>query len=383
MQRNNSEPFNIITDLHTLIEHAAVVLMLIDEEQNVKAINKIGADKFKTSHGTLNLLSGEVLNCIHAKHNGAGVCSKGRNCSHCIIRSSVKKTFETKQNIYQKEGSLTILTDNKPHNLHVLVSTSIIEYENHPYVLMTIEDITKQKETELQLAKLIKEKDTLLSVLSHDLRSPFNALIGFSSILMDEIENMNKEQVKEIIDHINNVSRSSYHMLDDLLGWINAQNGNIKFYPKQISFNKSVDEIIRNLKHLTDNKNIKLIRKNQVDVQLHADQQMLLSILRNLITNAIKYSQINSSVDIDIKEHLEYAEINITDYGVGMTEEMQNNLFSDTPNDSTRGTKGEKGSGVGLILCKDFINRHNCKIWIKSTLGIGSTFYFTLPKYKG
>lgn len=381
MQKNNSKN-SFVTEVHALLEHAAVVLVLIDEELKVKAINKTGADKFNTSNDKLNLLSGEALNCINAKHNGAIVCTKGKNCSECIIRSSVKKTFETKQNIYQKEGSITIITDNKPHILHVLVSTSILEDEHHPYVLMTLEDITKQKGTELQLAKLIKEKDTLLSVLSHDLRSPFNALIGFSSILHDEIESLNNDQIKEISNHINNVSRSSYHMLDDLLGWINALNGNIKFYPEQISFNKSVDEIIRNLMHLTDNKNIKVIRKNQTDIQLYADQQMLFSVLRNLISNAIKYSKLNGTIDIDVKEHKEDVEISIKDYGVGMSKETQTNLFSDTPNISTRGTKGEKGSGIGIVLCKDFIDQHNGKIWAKSTPGNGSTFYFSLPKYK-
>jgi len=222
-------------------------------------------------------------------------------------------------------------------------------------------------------------KDKLFSIIAHDLRSPFNHILSFSELLLDEADNIETEQLEHYSKIINRSAKNTLVLLDNLLNWAKSQTGQLRFEPENHYFKYIIKEIIELSSNSAINKNISLNFFNEEDIVVFADSQMLKTILRNLISNAIKFTNLNGEVSINALKKNNYVEIAISDNGTGMNEETQNKLFNLDTNETTQGTAEEKGSGLGLILCKEFVEKHAGKIWVESELGKGSVFKFTLP----
>jgi len=247
-------------------------------------------------------------------------------------------------------------------------------------------DISERKKAELllkdresQLRELNSTKDKLFSIIAHDLRSPFSAILGFSEILMKNTKNFDIAKTKKYLEYINSSAKNTLVLLDNLLAWAKAQTGENIYKPVKANLSEIIYEILEVSNSSAKIKDISLEYLQTGDVEVFADTNMLKTILRNLISNAIKYTHSNGVVIIATTQNQENIEITVTDNGVGMSEKTQNNLFEIDANITTTGTANEKGSGLGLILCKEFVEKHGGKIWVKSELSKGSSFVFTLP----
>ncbi|PKP33613.1 MAG: PAS domain-containing sensor histidine kinase [Bacteroidetes bacterium HGW-Bacteroidetes-17] len=237
----------------------------------------------------------------------------------------------------------------------------------------------KFKESESKLKELNATKDKLFSIIAHDLRSPFNSILGFSDLLIENIDAQNIEENKIFIQQINNTAKFTLNLLDNLLTWAKSQTGQIEFKPVKINLFRIIQQSIDSSEASAKIKGITIILLLSKDIEVYADPIMLQIILRNLISNAIKFTYPDGNVEINAIPTPSQIEISISDNGTGIKEEVKHKLFELDSNITTSGTKKEKGSGLGLILCKELVKKHGGRIWVDSELGKGSQFKFTLP----
>jgi len=235
------------------------------------------------------------------------------------------------------------------------------------------------KERESQLRELNSTKDKLFSIIAHDLRSPFTAILGLSELLIENIKDFKVAESEEYLGIINSSAKNTLILLDNLLTWAKSQTGNNIYKPAKTNLTAIINTIIEESKSIAKIKNISVKSTQTDDVEVYADVNMLKTILRNLISNAIKYTHSNGKIAISAVQNKNNIEIRVSDNGVGMSEETQNKLFEIDATVTTTGTADEKGSGLGLILCKEFVEKHGGEIWVKSELEKGSTFIFSLP----
>ncbi len=240
----------------------------------------------------------------------------------------------------------------------------------------------KTKSIKLQnqeLQKLNAEKDKFLSIIAHDLRSPFNSIIGFSDMLIQQVNN---EDVKNILTYskvIKNSSERAMDLLTNLMEWSLSQTGRMNFNPEYFKIDELIENTLLLFSDIAVQKSIRIEKELFSGKAVYADKEMISTILRNLISNAIKFTSSGGSIKIVSKEKKNKVEIMVKDSGVGLSESAIENLFRIDANVSTPGTQKEQGTGLGLILCKEFIDKHNERIWGESEPGRGSVFYFTLP----
>jgi signal transduction histidine kinase len=274
---------------------------------------------------------------------------------------------------------LTIWAYRKKNEMNNMLNETIkILHENKLFIEKQSEELKLQKE---ELSKLNATKDKLFSILAHDLRNPFNVIIGFSDLLLKEFISLDKDEVFNMISLIHSSSTKTNDLLDNLLNWSQSQASRVAFNPKLLNLHNVVEETKGLLEGELFRKSINFKNVTDPNVMVKSDLNMLKVILRNLITNAIKFSYKNGLITIQsvkiTKSHL--TQISITDTGIGITNERINNLFQINDNISTSGTENEPGTGLGLILCKEFVEKHSGRIWVESKLNEGTTFYFTLP----
>jgi len=257
-------------------------------------------------------------------------------------------------------------------------------------------DITEIKKADLQikqqryeleaqrdeLKKLNASKDRLFSIIAHDLKNPFQSIIGFSELLKDELRNLKMEQVEEYLSCIHDSSTSAYELLYNLLEWARAQTRSIKVVPGQIGIRKLTGEILDLFCAQAKNKGIEMHNNLDPDLRVTADENMLHTIIRNLVGNAVKYTFEGGTITIDGERHEEHVAMHVTDTGLGMPEEKIKSLFSVEKGKSTDGTAGEKGTGLGLLVCHEFAELINGRIEVRSSAGKGSTFTLLLPAGK-
>ncbi|NJK93569.1 MAG: hypothetical protein HC905_00350 [Bacteroidales bacterium] len=238
------------------------------------------------------------------------------------------------------------------------------------------EEILDQK-NQLEIANATKDK--FFSILAHDLRSPFNSLIGFSELLVTEIQKGNQEKYSRYAGIIRQSINDVFNLVENLLTWSRSQSKNITFNPEQLQLYPLVESCLNLFANSAENKGIAL-KMNIPDNQIvYADEDMVLTILRNLITNAIKFSKRGDRITITSKTEGDWVAVSVSDTGVGMEQDVIARLFKEGENVKTTGTDKEKGTGLGLMLCKEFIEFHKGGIGVESQIGVGSTFYFTLP----
>lgn len=247
-------------------------------------------------------------------------------------------------------------------------------------------DISERKKAELllkeregQLRELNSTKDKLFSIIAHDLRSPFNAILGFSEILIKNTRNFDAAKTEKYLEFISSSAKNTLSLLDNLLAWANTQTGKNIYQPEKSNLLAIINEVFGESKSIAKIKNISLKYDQTNDFEVFADANMLKTIFRNLISNAIKYTHLDGEISISALQNQNNIEIIVSDNGVGMNKETQNKLFDIDTNITTTGTNNEKGTGLGLILCKEFVEKHGGEIWVKSELGKGSSFIFSLP----
>jgi len=230
-----------------------------------------------------------------------------------------------------------------------------------------------------ELQKINQSKDKFFSIIAHDLKGPFHNLIGASDLLIDEIQHGNSENVERLSRTILNTSTQTYSLLENLLEWSRSQTGVIEFKPQMLQLSDIIKELFDLLQFQADAKKIRLVNLLVGNPQIYADLNMVTTVIRNLVSNALKYNYPGGKIRVSAHQADLKTTISIQDDGVGISPSNLGKLFSIADNISTAGTAKEKGTGLGLILCREFVEKHNGKIWAESERGKGSIFYFTLP----
>jgi signal transduction histidine kinase len=233
-----------------------------------------------------------------------------------------------------------------------------------------------------ELEKSNKEKDKFFSIIAHDLKSPLASLSGLLQMIQDERDTMDDDEKHEILGLLLNNSKHVYDLLENLLEWSRVQRKALKFVPMQIPAMELAEETIQLLAAQAANKNITLRNDINPNIEIKADYMMYSTLVRNLVSNAIKFTPEGGLIIVSSEEENNFIRFKIIDNGVGMDEATKNKLFKIDEHITSLGTNNERGTGLGLILCQEFVALHGGIIGVNSEEGKGSEFYFTLPKFE-
>ncbi|MFV8370554.1 ATP-binding protein [Flavobacterium sp. LB2R40] len=263
-----------------------------------------------------------------------------------------------------------------------------IEGEMLGYVKI-LRDLTERKKSEDAIKKYVKEledlnthKENVLAIVSHDLRSPLSGIIGTAEYLKTNLNSLDSDIVKEMLHLLHKTAVDELNMLDNLVEWARIKYASEVFSPTKIELFNSVQMAFESLHETASLNSINLHNKIESNTIVFADGKMLLSILQNIISNAIKHSLLGGKIEVSAEITAEKVIIQIKDSGIGMSKEVQSKLFTPQMSTLSKARKDNKGAGIGLLLVKGFLEKNDGEIWVESVEGIGSTFYFTLPLEK-
>jgi PAS domain S-box-containing protein len=307
--------------------------------------------------------------------------------------ADLEKTMHMKEKLLKNksEGSRNLeirYTHKSDETIWTSTTLSLVrDFEEKPlYFISQVQDITIRKKAEEQLERyadelnsLNKSKDKFFSIISHDLRSPFNALLGITEYMAEYYKDMNPDEVK---DSVNNIYRSStklYNLILNLLEWSRLHTGRMEVEKTSLNLNEAGNEALNLLNENATAKKIDLINKINKDIYVTADKYMIDTVLRNLISNSIKFTKPGGHIILSAVQVGNMVEISVEDNGIGISEENQKKIFRIDAQYHREGTANEKGTGLGLILCKEFVEKNNGTIRIESRENEGSKFIFTIP----
>jgi PAS domain S-box-containing protein len=298
-------------------------------------------------------------------------------------RLSQKEIKGRRYTLRKKDGSVF-------HGL--IYSTAIISTDKKPMIFGVVLDHTEYQEmhnelveTQSSLKELNMAKDKLFSIIAHDLKNPFNAISGFSDLLLSGIKDYPIEQIESYVKIISKSATKGYNLLENLLEWTRSQTGQLKIKKDDFNLARLVQENIEFSKERALGKGIELIADCNQPLIVHGDRNMISTVLRNLLNNALKFTKSGGLVTISTqrlktsKNEKPFAKIVVEDTGIGIKKTVLDKLFRFEENLSTPGTDFEHGTGLGLVLCKDFIEKNNGEIWVESEVNKGSCFCFSLP----
>lgn len=269
----------------------------------------------------------------------------------------------------------------------LLVNSVQINWNGSPAALNLATDVTRRKEDEEEITRKNEElenlnatKDKFFSIIAHDLRSPFNSVLGLTDILMQDLPDMDTDQVKHMVEIIHKAVNNLYRLLQNLLQWAQIQNGTIPFDPRPLHLRKVVNEGIDIVRESALMKDIELTTYIPEHIRVVGDSNMLQTVIRNLVSNAVKFTPKGGDVSVSAMETKDNnAQVSVKDTGIGMSQAMIQNLFRIDVKTNRIGTDSEPSNGLGLLLCKEFIEKNGGRIWVESTVGVGTTFHFTIP----
>jgi len=308
---------------------------------------------------------------------------------HADDKIYIKETIENAHKNQIKEFRYNYRVKNK-NGAYIWVEDSInAEFDNfgnHFRSVIHSRNITEQKQAEFkiqlqneELKKLNADKDRFLTILGHDLKSPFNSILGFLDLLTQNIRKYDIDKIEKQINIVNSSAKNTFKLLEDILLWVRANSGKIPFEPQKLNFGTICNEVVENLKLTANTKNITINHFATDEINIFADINMLNTVLRNLVSNSIKFTNKSGRIDIYAEKNHKIVTITISDNGIGIELDTLNKLFDISQKTTTDGTEKEKGTGLGLLLCKEFVEKHSGKIWVESILGKGSDFKFTMP----
>ncbi len=230
-----------------------------------------------------------------------------------------------------------------------------------------------------ELKELNATKDKFFGIIAHDLKNPLSSLIGASELLINYANQLDKDNILNISMLLHGSAQQGYSLLENLLEWSMTQTGKLEFSAQKMILNEVINDTISIFKTQATNKNVELHSRINGILEAEFDINLISSVLRNLLSNAIKFTPKNGKVVVVAHKVQDNIEICVRDTGIGMPENIGNNIFRIDVNYTREGTEQEKGTGLGLLLCREFVERHGGKIWVESKLGEGSEFKFTIP----
>lgn len=375
-ERKKADEINLLhrRKLQTIIDKLPSYIFVKDIDGHFLMANKAFADLF-------GLTPNEVIN-----KNDEELNLNSKNISSYHIEDL--EVLRTNKPIIRNEELYRFMTNEKFY-----IQTTKLPYDypgwNKPCILGISTDVTelKNKEKELieikeNLEKINSEKDKFFSIIAHDIKTPFTGFLGLTKIIAEEYQNLTIKEVQEFGKNMQDSANNLYKLLENLLEWSSMQRGSTRFNPETCRLLYIVELNIDIVNEFAKQKDIQFINKVSEDSVVTADISMLNTVLRNLISNAVKFTQRGGKVEIGTSDNLleGYTQFYIKDNGIGMNTETIKKLFKIDKKATRPGTEGEPSTGLGLLLCKEFVERHGGKIWVESEEGKGSTFYFTLPQ---
>lgn len=353
---NESNEFN-----KTLLQTIPFGMDIVDQEGNILFMN----DKLKNVFG--NEILGRKCWSIYRDDK--------MQCSDCPLRREIEIG---KTETYEEHKTLG-------GNILEVNHTGMI-FQGKKALLEIFQVITERKNAEAQLQQYARElkaanetKDKFFSIIAHDLKAPLGTIIGFGELLKERLDASNNTEEAEFAGIIYHTSRQTYRLLENLLEWARLQQGTMPFKPSLVPIGKLIDETIGLLNENANLKQIALQRAVPEDLLAYADEYMLKTILRNLISNGLKFTKNKGSIEVKADLVENEVIVSVKDNGIGIEPKETEKLFNPAANYTRPGTANEPGTGLGLMLCKEFVEKHGGKIWVESVPGKGSTFYFTIP----
>ena len=353
-------------ELHGKLIFDINVLKEEEVQAEYKRAKEYGRDYFESKQKTS---TGEIKSVIV---RSVALTIRDKNYFYLIIHELKKET--EKKTDTQKNPPVFSLFSSKEDKL---LDEDLTLLEQNAKDLVSLSN--KLAESEEKLKKLNASKDRFFSIISHDLKNSFFSIMGLSKILADPDNNDPPEKKLETAQMLHSSSKKLYSFLENLLSWARVQRGEIVFEPGTHNLFEIADEVTNIFKPKAEQGEITLINNIDKTITVFCDQNMVKTILRNFVSNAINFTKSQGVVKINAKKTEENIEISVRDTGVGISEENIEKLLKIDKKYIGTNVQGEKGTGLGLILCKEFVENHGGKIWIKSKLGEGSEFTFTLP----
>ncbi len=268
-------------------------------------------------------------------------------------------------------------------NLNTALNAGAVDYIRKP--IDGIELIARTKANLLlansysRIKKLNESKDRILSVIAHDLKGPVANIKSFLDLILSNQYDLDLETVINYLNLLEKQSTATYNILENLLAWANSQRNNIIFNPKKQKIHLAIETNIVLLENIAAKKNITINNKCSNDLIAVFDLNLISTVVRNLIANAIKFTPENGTITINVEQNKSQTLVSVSDTGIGISNDRAAKLFVDTAFETTFGTNSEKGSGLGLKLCKYFVEQHNGQIWVESEVEKGSSFIFSIP----
>ncbi|MBN1597502.1 MAG: hypothetical protein JW894_04370 [Bacteroidales bacterium] len=302
------------------------------------------------------------------------------------IRSVRKNNIILEEQVAKRTHELSIKNELLSKQKNELDEINAALEERQEKVEEQAEELLAQKE-ELQainkeLHKANATKDKFFSIIAHDIKNPFTTVLGFLELLNINLRNWSDDKKEHTVKTLLDTTKNVYDLLENLLQWSRSQRGVIEFNTQNINLSNLISYVTDLLKNSADAKNISIENRiKDQDIEAYGDERMLNTILRNLIGNAVKFTHKGGRVIIQAARDKAFLTVSVSDNGVGMNPDQLSKIFKIDSHLTTQGTNNEGGTGLGLILCKEFVNKHGGKIWVESEPGKGSTFYFSLPTY--
>jgi signal transduction histidine kinase/ligand-binding sensor domain-containing protein len=302
--------------------------------------------------------------------------------TYLISKNNVRLEAQVKERTKELDlkNELLVQQTNDLNETNVLIEERQQQIEEQAEELMTQKDELERINSELQEINVTKDK--FFSIIAHDIKNPFLTILGYSELLQNNFSRWSEDKKIQIVNLLDTTSKNIYELLENLLQWSTSQRGAIEFIPEKYRLTEEINYVIMLFKNSADEKEIKIVFDvTDENIFVHVDVRMLHTILRNLINNAVKFTNRGGLVEVVAGVDCKFAFIKVIDNGVGISAENLDKLFRIDSHHNSEGTNKEKGTGLGLILSKEFVEKHGGKIWVESEEGVGSTFNFTLPLF--
>jgi len=360
---------------HNIIESSLNMIITVDQERRIVEFNKAAEKAFGYQREEV---VGKNINILYAVQEESFAIHQ----TMVAEQQSIREVFNKRKNgkVFPCLLSASILRDAHGEPIGYMgISRDITALKKAQTELMTAHDDLKEKNEQLQ--ELNASKDKFFSIISHDLRGAFGALLGFSQLITENIDAYSKDRVKTLVARLRTCAERLYALLENLLTWSRIQRGVIEYAPKIIDLFKIANENVELFATRAEQKQITLKSTIQEGTMVHADPSMVNTVVRNLISNGLKFTSADGSINVSSTDHDDhFVAVSVSDTGVGIPEEVLPRLLRIDTQYTHIGTAGEQGTGLGLILCKELVEQNGGNLLVESKVGKGTNFTFTLPK---